>query len=313
MSTSHYNEKKFTWCLSTYGTLLSKQGVFIKGIRECSWGCDCHNAHSIKEISLAPDIQKWNNKSKDKIDLLQIKENILCVFNKDRPKVKNPKYLSKLHLINEKSFKDLLDFWFDIACYHRKIFKFLKKGEKGNEGYYNMYDVPKFNFDNEDDVWSLQRTFNMCEQHHHLCNNPKDTYYIKNICVGHYNCKKGVHRIQDLACIDDMIKGDCNCKTEEQLFEEKNIYLKEIESIQKMFQNTDREFSLCLSKSKEKQLRKQLAELNSIVTSIGYRKVHYTEQGLIPLDKRIQDRKETEPEDINIKINQKKVLKLKKK
>ena len=89
MSTSLKKEKKFTWCLSTYGTLLSQQGIFIKGIRECCWGDKCHNAHSINEISLDPNIQKWNQKSKEKINLLEIKDNVLRVFNTEKSKVKN--------------------------------------------------------------------------------------------------------------------------------------------------------------------------------------------------------------------------------
>lgn len=312
MSTTLKKEKKITWCLSTYGELLSQQGLYIRGIRECPWGHKCHNAHSLNEISLSPDIQKWNQKSKEKINLLDIKNNIIRVFNSDKVKVKNPKYISKLNLTSDMYFKDLLDFWFDITCYHRKIDKMLKRGEKSVDGYYKPFDVPKFYLDNEDYIWSLQRTFNICPKHKELCENTEQSFYIKNICVGHHNCKSGVHRNQDLVCIDDMIKGSCDCKSLEEIECEKKIYQDELDEIKLLLHNKDAEFSICLSKSKEKTLRKRFVELTNLIRSIGQRKIHYTEQGLIPLNKRIEEQKKVEPTNILIKINNKKVLKLKK-
>ena len=306
---SHKKDKKFTWCLSTYGSLLKQCGIKINGVRECQWGCNCNNAHTIDQICIKPEIAKWNTKSKEHIDILKMKENIIQVITVEKIKVKNPKYQSKIQHINDMCLKELFNFWFDITCYHRKIDKSIKNGMKYVEGYTNPYDVPKFYLDNEDDVWSLQRTFNLCESHFNIQNNRYDVFYIKDICVGHFNCKKGVHRHSDLCCMDDLIKGECNCPSSEEIRIEKEKYNNEIIKLQEEL-NTDDEFTPVISKGREKQIRNRINELNILIKNIKPRLVHYTEQGLIPLNERIKERKKSEPAAIAINISKKKVVKL---
>lgn len=311
MTSSHKNSKKLTWCLSTYGKILEENGFKIRGVRDCYWGDNCNNAHDVSEISLSPEISKWNKKSKENVDLLKIKNNIIRVINVDKEKVKNPKYISQIQHISDLNFKSLLDFWFDITCYHRKIDKDIKRDNKGTEGYYKSYDVPKFYLEDEDDVWSLQRTLNICKSHKYLIENKKEVHYIKDICVGHHNCKKGVHKIKDLACIDDLIKGECNCKPEEQINIEKEKYIIERDNILDILYGTeDEEFTLILSKTKEKQYKQRLDDIDKILQNIGSRMIHYTEQGMIPLNKRIEEHKSLEPQNIEMKLNKKKVLRL---
>ena len=320
MSASQINQMKFTWCLSTYGQTLQNFGYNITGIRECPWGHNCNNAHSLKELSTKKDILKWYKKSKADINLLDIKENILHVMNCEKSKVKNQKYKSKINHINDMNLIELLNFWFDITCYHRKISKMLKQGHSNYESYYKIKDVPCFYLNDEEDVWSLQRTLNRCEKHFSLREN-HTCYYIKDICVGHLNCKNGVHRLSDLACTDDLIKGYCDCPSKETIASEKEKIQIKINEINNILENSHKEnkednegFTKVLSKSKKQRLTEELNNLKLELNKLNQRKFHYTELGLICYNDRVKEKKKNEPKEINFKsLGNKKAIRLIKK
>ena len=79
------------------------------------------------------------------------------------------------------------------------------------EGYSNPKDVPKFYLENEDDVWSLERVIHYCQDYKLMVESKGSPFSVRDICVGHKNCKHGVHDLKDLVCVDDLIKGTCSC------------------------------------------------------------------------------------------------------
>lgn len=314
MATSLQNRTKFTWCLSTYGSILQNYGFNITGIRECPWGHNCNNAHNINEITIKKEIIRWYKRSQADINLLDIKENIIHVLNCDKDKIKNQKYKSKINYVKNMNIVELLNFWFDVTCYHRKISKMLKNGHSNFENYYKIKDVPNFYLNDEDIVWSLQRTLNVCEDHFCLKEN-HSSYYIKNICVGHHNCKKGVHRISDLACIDDLIKGSCDCPSKETVEIQKREIQSELDTINEVLEEkTEDTFVKVLSKKKRQVYLNRQRELNVKLAKLNERKYHYTEHGLICYNDRVKEKSLSEPKEIDLNLlGNTKVIKLKKK
>jgi hypothetical protein len=316
MPSKHYTKDKFTWCLSTYANNLLKEGYQIQRIRPCIFGSDCYNCHSEKDFKYKPHIEKWNTKCKEHVDLYKIQQNILIVLSTEKHLVKNLKFKSKVQHIESMSFIDLLFFWQDITRYHRKIRKEFNYNKEPN--YNNIKLIPKFFLNNEDDIWALVRTLRFCPQHKEIFENKSKVYKINEICPGMDNCKIGVHSYKDLVCIDDILEGNCSCENQEVISKRKSDIQKKIDTLQEQLSNNGKVgedgFQINLSKQTIKKMRTEVLKLQHDLSAIRPRKVHYTEQKLVPLKHRIDENTLNKPKQIDVKnIGTKKVTKLKKK
>ena len=97
------------------------------------------------------------------------------------------------------------------------------------------------------------------------------------ICCGSYNCKEGVHSINELICIDDFLGfGCCSClskidsqKRAIELLEQYNKKAREL------LENPN--YSIKIN------LKKELDIMNIEINNTKNRKEHFTECGMIPI------------------------------
>jgi hypothetical protein len=309
MSTGYNVGNKTSYCRVIYGKHLNSCGYKITHIHH-----DCRGCHAPSEFKTCPHITKWEKKNKSCINLLEIRDSIRRALIEESGKVKNPKYKSGIIYASSLPFNDLLHFWFDITCYHRKIAKTLKT-QKPCEGYSLPKDVPKFYLPNEDDVWGLERVIHYCQNFKHMIDQKGNSFHVRDICVGHKNCKHGVHDLKDLVCVDNLIKGTCSCGPN--IYEEsRDRILSEIEVLKKkMAGGVDEDgFEITITKTMKAKFISQITALQKELGGLKPRKIHYTEQGIIPLSKRIEDAEASKPKEIDVEeIKTKTVRRIKKK
>lgn len=308
-ATYEKDNNKTTWCPPQYAMELNKQGYKIIEIYPCRFGAECRGAHSKDEIVTKQHISKWEKCDKSHINLLTIMENIIKVIESEKEMVINSKYRSLIQTIHSLRFEKLLEFWFEITCYHRRISKnkdlptkkawFNKSKPPPIEGYHYKDDVPYFALENEDNVWALERTFHMCNKYTSLDRSVKIS--VKSICCGDINCKEGVHDESDLVCIDDMLTGSCSCMPKDEYVEKTKTIADKIKSLKLLTENTVDEdgFEIKINKKTRDNNLQQIAEKQKELNSI-IRKVHMTEYGLIPLSVRIQENAKTAPAAVDV-------------
>jgi hypothetical protein len=293
---------------------LRQDGYDGRGYYECRYGDDCHCAHTQKEIKIKPHISKWAKDSKDKIDLLQIMEKVTTIIKSSSDYVINPKYRSMIMNIEKLRFDELLHFWFDITCYHRRIAKSdkinYKKFSRSStpvpvEGFQFKDDIPLFKLDPdmEETVWALQRTLRLCKKNEETL--PNVPISVKELCCGDINCKEGVHALEHLVCIDNMIDGKCKCPTFEENEAQKKSYIAQGQALMEIINNIN------VDKKKKDET---VIEYNKIVAK--YKKIevytkliHMTESGLIPLCERIKDKAVIAPKTVDDVLKEVKVVK----
>ncbi len=293
----YYKEPKTIWCMSAYGELLNSQGYQIIGCSKCKFGKDCTKAHKLDELHELDYYRKYHLRDKSSIDLYKMRSNIIDVIKSGHDLVKKIEYRQKIIAIESLNFVELLEFWYDITCYHRKIIKeFNQKRHTSNfiEGYNDKRHVPAFYLENEDDVWPLERTLHMCQQF--LSLSKDNVIHIRDVCCGNNNCKFGVHDKKYLVCIDNMISGKCSCDSVK-IFTEKKAKMKEDAlSIKKQLETgvDENGFKISLSQENKIELTKQfnakVVEFNNYV-----RLTHLTENGLIPFSIREIEYNKTKP------------------
>ena len=197
MASSNGAINKYTWCKGALGTFLKENGFNVKNIYSCSYGSHCRNAHGPTELKKKSDILNWERKSKKSLNLLEMETNLRTCLEK-LSKIKSSKFSSKTPLLPTMDFKEMLDLWFEVACFQRKLIK-------ENSG----SNIDGFYLDNETNYWSLQRSLNLCPKNIDLMSkyNSKSTIQCRDICVGSFNCKLGVHSKRYLVCYDDLMNG----------------------------------------------------------------------------------------------------------
>lgn len=303
--TTKYGTLHTAYCRPTLATALNKQGYNIVGINRngCTFGADCHGAHSPDELKKIDHVTKWESKDKKNIDLNQMRKEMIMALQDGSQQVKNPKYKSQLAHIDTMRFDELIHFWFDITCYHRKISKELKKGVSDCNGFSNVKDVPCFYLKNEDDFWALERVLHMCEQHNTMLSTKGETIHIKDICIGSVNCKYGVHSYKDIVCVKDMLDGKCDCTNDN--------YLEEIEKINHLIDEKNKQliskkctdangFIINWSKNMEIIIKNEISDLIKKKKTLRPRMIHYTEEGLIPLKVRIEEEEKLKPKELDV-------------
>lgn len=279
MAYANNTQNKHTWCKGGLGNYLKKNNYNITNIYPCRFGHLCRNAHNPLELKKKKEILDWEKRDKSDINLLEIYDELKKTIKANYFLVKNKKYKSMIEHYEQMDFVSLFNLWFEVTCYHRKIKKELKYDQTKIIDEYSYGNIPEFKIKNEDYMWSFQRTLRVCKQHKNFINYNGTALSIRDICIGTFNCKNGIHHEDDLACLDDMIHGKCDC-----------ISLQVYNETKKFLENELRN-ERCSKKIEKYKLA--LLKLK--------RKVHYTEQGMICLDKRIElnEQKEKEHFDIN--------------
>jgi hypothetical protein len=298
----YYKEAKTILCMSAYGELLNSQGYQIIGCSKCKFGKDCTKAHKLDELHELDYYRKWYLRDKSSIDIYKMRSHIIDVLKSGLDLVKKIEYRQKIIAIESLYFVELLKFWYDITCYHRKIIKeFNQKRHTSTfiEGYNDKRQVPGFYLENEDDVWPLERTLHMCEQMSTLS---KDrVIHIRDVCCGNNNCKFGVHDKKYLVCIDDMMTGKCSCDSMSVFTEKKAKMKEEALSIKKQLEIgvDENGFKITLSPENKivltKQFNVKVVEFNNYV-----RLTHLTENGLVPFSVREIEYNKTKPTEETI-------------
>ncbi len=293
---------KTHWCMSHLCISLNKQGHDIVGFRPCKFGADCYNAHKEEDIEEKPLIAMWNRiKDFSTFDIGAMMDNILEVMSKSKDLVNNPKYRSGIANINSLGFIELLGFWYDIACHHRRIAKELPSKREWQdtkskpmpiEEYHFSGDVPQFYLEKEDNVWALERVLHMCPDYAKLTKTRRMN--MNEICGGSINCKKGVHHVEDLVCVDNLLTGECSCMCEEEIEMTRMQIDADIEKFKTMLETSvDADgFQVKMSKKVKDGILEDIREKKRELASIKPRMRHLTELGLVPLKVHLDKKKE---------------------
>jgi hypothetical protein len=289
-------------CLSQRCISLNKEGYDIVGFQFCRFGATCFNAHKEEEIEKKPLVAMWERiKDFSSFDLGAMMDNILEVMDKSKQLVNNPKYRSGMANVHSLGFVELLAFWYDITCHHRRISKELPSKRKWQdtkskpipmEGYHFQEDVPQFYLQDEDNVWALERALHMCPDQAKLTKSRR--LNAKDICVGSFNCKKGVHKLEDVVCTDNLLTGECKCMCEDEIEMTKNQIEADIQKLYTMLEtSTDADgFQIKLSKKVKDDIHQEIREKKQEFASITPRMRHLTELGLIPLKIHLEKKRE---------------------
>jgi hypothetical protein len=302
---------KSIWCRSYYGMMLNKQGYKITEIYPCKFGTKCHGAHTPDEIIEKSKFKKWKTSKKDNINILDFMERVINIFEKNREMIQNPKYRAKIPNIYKMRIDELFMFWHEVFYYHHNISKKLptKKSWTDSkskplpvEGYNYKDDVPSFYID-DDDFWDLERMMHMCPKF--LALDKSIRMSVKDICIGDINCKEGVHDINDLICIDNLITGSCSCISLEVYETTKKNIIDTIEKINTQLNPSkdDDGFTVSMTKKRKDELIETLAIKKKELINCK-RMVHLTENGLVPLNVQIEIKKQTNPkptEEVQVK------------
>lgn len=298
------NTKNF-FCRDTYWQLVNdayQRPVFksIKGasLRTCNRE-NCRGAHSEDEIHTLPSIHNFNIMDKSTLNLVKIYNDIILCFDENCTKVKVPEFKTRLNNYKTLNFVEILNLWYDITCYHRKTKRNLTTQNEPNEFYSEYDDIPEFFIDNEDVVWSLERVTKMCSKHQNLLKIiATDKATIWDICIGSsVNCKSGCHNREDMICHDDFLNGVCRCKSEEEILNEKQEISNDILKYTKLLDDD-------LKPKRRKHFEKNLKELYIRNKSL-FRKVHLTDQGLIPFNIQMNNYREKINREEKIKLDEK--------
>jgi len=246
-------------------TIKEVQGTSLVLIEHntCKFGDSCRGAHSEKDIVLYPGNKHFNELDKSTYNFSLLFEKIKKTIISEKYKVKLEKHVNMIDNIDKLNNIELLQLWRKLACYYRKI----SKTDKA---------IPQFDLkEHEDIAWAFERKTKLCKTFLEENNKEKSNINKDKICCGSYNCKEGVHSINELICIDDFIGFGCNClsildlqKCQIELLEQYNKKAREL------LQNSN--YSIKIN------LKKELDAMNIEINNTRNRKEHFTEYGMIP-------------------------------
>ena len=290
-------------------------------LRKCSYGDTCRGAHTEEEINTLPHVHKFNCLDKKKLDLVPIYNNIRDVFETSKDKVKDKDLKLRLNDYQELNFIELMNLWFDLTCYHRKIKKEMLKDKSYKSEFPDIKSIPEFLLENEDIVWPLERITKLCPINQKLLtkiNSKDEKPIIWDICLASINCKLGCHNISNMICNDNFLTGTCDCISKEEFDSQKEEIVLQIAQLKD--QSNPIDGFQAVKPSKRKKHLNQL-EIKKLTTKLNgmRRKLHFTELEMKPFNKQlseyqesvIEKKKEVEKEITDREKKMKKVVKKK--
>ncbi len=248
----------------TQSKVLQSKPLVLIDHNTCKFGDSCRGAHSEKDIILYPGNKHFNELDKSTYNFSLLFEKIREIIISEKFKVKLEKHVNIIDNIDKLNNIQLLQLWRELACYYRKI----SKTDKA---------IPQFDLKEHEDVaWAFERKTKLCKTF--LEENKKEKIHINKdkICCGSYNCKEGVHSINELICIDDFLGFGCNCPSKIDL-EKRAIELLE------QYNKKARELLQNPNYSIKINLKKELDTMNIEINNTRNRKEHFTEYGMIPI------------------------------
>ena len=291
-------DSKNFYCRDQYWQIINdlyQKQVFksFKGatLRHCNRD-NCRGAHCQSEINTLPNNYSFKVSDKSNINLVEIYHGILESFETLVSKVKHPEYIEKLNSYQTLNFIQLLNLWFDITCFYRRLKKNIIKGEVECDLYSSVEDIPEFFIPNENVAWPLERITKMCPKHTELFRkiNRGEKAIIWDICIGSVNCKTGCHNLEDTICHKDLLFGNCDCLSKEEIEEQKNTLETQIQQIKNMLNpNKDKDgFTNKIKGKKYKQLKSKLNDLETKYKKLWRRK-HLTDDNIVPFNVQMQN------------------------
>ena len=276
-------------------------------LRECRFGKDCRGAHTPDEIVMLPHVHNFNNLNKKDIDLVEIYNNVIKVFEESKSKVLNTEFIERLAKYQDLNFIELINLWFDVTCYHRKIKKDMRNDSSITTEFSNITKIPEFLLDCEDVIWPLERLTKLCSKNEEMIRkikSKKEKPNIWDICLASVNCKLGCHNINHMICNTDLLSGECDCVSKEEFETKKENYLEEIKKLTEQLEshNTPSDgFTSVKTKKKNKkyETQKKLNNLNRELDGLR-RKVHLTEEGMISFDEQLHNYQQKKLKEIQI-------------
>jgi hypothetical protein len=224
-----------------------------------------------------------------------------------------------LDIAESLSFIDAIKLWRDLSCIYRKIQKEIPfkhaAHAAGNivhthsSGYKYSDDVPTFYLSGslEEIAWSFERILRYCPLHKKVQSSldKRQLITIWDLCLATgLNCKEGVHYQDEYLCTDNFLTGKCSCQTQESInAREMELQLKKLDLITKLTalienknvsSTTDSWQKSKTQKSKtldpKQELNKQIQIINQQIDSLStmHRKIHYTDQGMLPFNEQLQ-------------------------
>ena len=217
-----------TWCRDTRANFIVshlRRNPFTEfrgcSLRRCPYGDECRGAHHIKELKVLPHIAHWNSLDKSKINFVEYYHSMKDIIKSNSSKLSiDEKEI--IRGIDTLDFFQLLNLWYTLALKYGKIrkdlvstrrYKGTRNSRRTTHNFKFKEDVPNLVFENEDNMWALQRMTVMCEQdlNFKLKIESGDRVTIRDICCGDFNCKHGVHHIDEMICKEDFLTGSCSC------------------------------------------------------------------------------------------------------
>lgn len=280
---------KNLFCRDHYHQLINdlyNDNVFrsIQGarLRKCTYGENCRGAHSEDEIHVLPANHNFNMLDKSKIDFVSIYYEIVDVFEKLKSKVTDPELKSRIDSFSNLNFIELLNLWYDLACFHRR-----EKKDSPNKS-----NIPEFYLSCEDITWPFERITKVCPKYTNLINmiergSEKPT--IWDICCASINCKEGCHHISNMLCSEDFLCGKCDCLSKEDFNSKRENIINNIKQIKETLSGKEDEtgYKKKLTAKKRRGLENKLVTLNNELKNL-IRKIHYTDNGFIPFNDQLR-------------------------
>lgn len=284
-------DSKNFFCRDQYWQLMNtayQRPVFksVRGatLRKCNRE-NCRGAHCEDEIQTLPSVHQFKMCDKSKINLVSMYNSIIDQFENSKSKVKHQEYIDKLDNFKSLNFVQLLNLWFDITCFYRKLKKDIINGTSDCDLYSSVDQIPQFFIEEENYAWGLERLTKLCPKNLELKQKIRQgKAIIWDICIGSINCKKGCHNIEYMVCNDDLLHGTCDCMSKEDFNNKKEQYNEQIKKFTDLLSpSKESGFESNLKPRKVKQYQEKIRQLRGQKNSM-IRKVHLSEQGLIPFD-----------------------------
>lgn len=310
---------KNLWCRNTiwkHITNILKTNIFKETngclLRDCKFSSsDCRGAHSTEEIQILPHINKYNQLNKSKYNWVELYLVIINSINNESNKVILESHKQRISNISKLNFIELIQLWRELACYYRKLAKELPNKPYDilceNESIYKYKcDVPSFNLSDFEDVsWAFERLTRICPTQEKIynCIKSKTQITIWDLCLATgINCKEGIHNQNEMICYNDFLNGNCSCSKIKDINIKKidiqnniNLLLDELANIQN--ENVDFELNKKIINRFSFQLENPKVEINKKINMYKKqieeltlnRKIHYTDNGMIPFENQYRE------------------------
>lgn len=321
------------WCRDTYWKYIVDTLGFNpfkethgSHLRSCRYTAEtCRGAHRPQDIKPLPNNNRFSQMNKGKIEWVKIYINVIATLKENLPKIINEEHKRVISNVDNLNFIQAIQLWRDMSCHYRKIAKEIPKKASvvgviptHSSGFKYYEDVPGFYLDEsiEDTAWAFERITRWCPVQQKFEKSVSDRVRVTvwDLCLANgLNCKEGIHKKSELLCVDDFLNGSCSCQTLRELEEEEfKLQTKLIELSTKLLKLVEEESKVVddgWSKPKGKSKPKQTTadpkvkineEIKAIQSKIEQlqdgRMIHYSELGLLPFVRQLEEYKLLEEE-----------------